>query len=674
MASISTAISITDRMTGPIQNIISSVNSLISVTESMATSMDTAFDIHKFDDARRGLDLANQQMEEIIASTERARQGQDSYNDKIKDGNSAGKGLLSTVKSIAGAYLGLQGVQKLINASDTYVQTEARLNNMVGEAENLSQIQSQILASANDARAKYTDTAAAIAKMGTLAGDAFSDPMGNINTDELIKFTELMNKNFVVGGSSATEQASAMYQLTQAMAAGKLQGDEYRSIIENAPMLANAIEDYMVNVQNAEGSMKDWAAEGLLTADVIKAAMFNSAEEVEAKFTNMPMTWGQVWNVMGNYATVGLKPVLLAVSALANNMDIVAPIVLGVAAAFGIYTAAIAANSAAQGISNLIGFVRAKMLLANVNATLLATSSEYALAVATAQATVAQSGLNAVLAANPIMFIVMLIVVLIGMLYAGVAAYNKFTDSSISATGIIGGAFGILVAFIGNQLIFLWNMFAAIANFVANVFIDPVGAVKVLFYEMAQTVLGYLSTMAHGVEDVINKIPGVEVDITSGLDSFLSEIEAAASEAKSEADWFEFIGTKDYMDFSDAAHTGYAMGVNLENSIGDFFGGIGTDFDYTSAIPSNDEIAASTAQTAANTGDIANEIETTKENMEYLRKMAERDVVLRYMTPNINVDMSGMSNNIKNCMDIDGVIDHMVRKTGEAVESMAEGV
>ena len=128
------------------------------------------------------------------------------------------------------------------------------------------------------------------------------------------------------------------------------------------------------------------------------------------------------------------------------------------------------------------------------------------------------------------------------------------------------------------------------------------------------------------------------------------------------------------MDFSDAAHTGYAMGVNLENSIGDFFGGIGTDFDYTSDIPYNDEIAANTAQTAANTGDIADEIETTKENMEYLRKMAERDVVLRYMTPNINVDMSGMSNNIKNGMDIDGVIDHMVRKTGEAVESMAEGV
>ena len=668
MASISTAISITDRMTGPIQNIIGAVNSLISATESAGTAMNDAFDVHIFDDARQKMDLANQQMEEIIASTERARRGQERYNASVEAGEAAAGGLLSTVKSIAGAYLGLQGIQKLMDASDTYVQTEARLGFLVDDGGSVGQLESEIMASANRARASYATTADAIAKLGIQASQAFS------SNNELIAFTELLNKSFVNSGTSVEGVNSVMLQLTQSMAAGKLQGEELNAVLDNAAPIVQNIQNYLEDVMDIDASnIKELASEGVITAEIIKQSMFYAADEINAQFENMPMTWGQVWNVMGNYATVGLKPVLLVVSSLANNMDIVAPIVLGVAAAFGIYTAAIAANSAAQGISNLIGFMRAKMLLANVNATLLATSSEYALAVATAQATVAQSGLNAVLAANPIMFIVMLIVVLIGMLYAGVAAYNKFTDSSVSATGIIGGAFGVLAAFIGNQIIFLWNMFASIANFVANVFIDPVGAVKVLFYEMAQSVLGYLSTMAHGVEDVINKIPGVEVDITSGLDSFLSEIEAAASEAKSEADWFEFIGTKDYMDFSDAAHTGYAMGVDLENSIGDFFGGIGTDFDYTSAIPYNDEIAANTAQTAANTGDIADEIETTKENMEYLRKMAERDVVLRYMTPNINVDMSGMSNNIKNGMDIDGVIDHMVRKTGEAVESMAEG-
>lgn len=130
---------------------------------------------------------------------------------------------------------------------------------------------------------------------------------------------ELVNKNFVVGGASATEQASAMYQLTQAMGSGRLQGDEYRSIIENAPLLAKSIEDYMHNVRGATGSMKEWAAEGLLTADVIKAAVFNSATEVEERFKQMPMTWSQVWTTAQNVATKALDPVLRKINELAND-------------------------------------------------------------------------------------------------------------------------------------------------------------------------------------------------------------------------------------------------------------------------------------------------------------------------------------------------------------------
>jgi tape measure domain-containing protein len=630
MSSISTAISITDRMTGPIQNIIGAVNSLISVTESAGMAIDGAFDIHSFDEARQGLDLAQRQMEEIIASTERARQGQDRYNDQIEAGQQAGKGLLSTVKSIAGAYLGIQGIQKLMNASDAYVQTEARLGFLVDDGGSVDQLEAEIMASANRARASYATTADAIAKLGIQASQAFS------SNNELIAFTELLNKSFVNSGTSVEGVNSVMLQLTQSMAAGKLQGEELNAVLDNAAPIVQNIQKYLEDVMDIDASnIKELASEGAITAEIIKQSMFYAADEINAQFEDMPMTWGQVWNLMSNYATIALEPMLLAVSALANNMDIVAPIVLGIASAFAVYTLF-------------------------TNGATWATNALKA----------AQMALKAASALNPVGLVIIALIALISLIYAGVAAYNKFTDSSVSATGIIGGAFGVLAAFIGNQLIFLWNMFASVANFVANVFIDPVGAVKVLFYEMAQTVLGFMSTMAHGVEDVINKIPGVEVDITSGLDSFLSEIEAAANEAKSEADWFEFIGTKDYMDFSDAANTGYTTGENLGNSIGEYFGGIGNEFNIP---PYDEEIASSAAETAENTGTIADEIETTKENMEYLRKMAERDVVLRYMTPNINVDMSGMSNSIKNGMDIDGVIDHMVRKTNEAAAVVAEG-
>ena len=636
MPSINTAINLTDRMTGPIQHIIESVNSLITSVERVGTSVDGAFDVHAFDDTRRSLDLASREMQEVVAYTEQARNTQENYNRSVNDGISGTNKLLDTVKSLAGAYIGMQGIQKLVNMSDNYVQTRARLNLLVDDGGSVDELESKIRASANRARASYTDTADAIAKMGLNASSAFN------SNDELIAFMENVNKQFVIGGASAEAEAGAMMQLTQAMGAGALRGEELNSILDAAPMIARNIEKYM---GWAEGSIKSYAEQGLVSAEVVKNAMLSSTDEINAQFNSMPMTWGQVWNIMGNYATIALEPVLLAVSALANNMDILAPIILGTASAFAVYT--LFANGTTLALNAL------KM---------------------------AQKAVNAVMALNPIGLVIIAIIALISLIYAGVAAYNKFTDSSVSATGIIGGAFGILAAFILNQLILLWNMFAAIANFVANVFTDPVGAVKVLFYDMAQSVLGYLSTMAHAVEDVINKIPGVEVDITSGLDGFLSDIKAAADEAKSEADWFEFVKTKDFIDYSDAADTGYNMGVGLADKVSGIFNGEGLDeFDPSGYLPGTSGgidptggIGDTLNGIAADTSAISDEVATSAENEEYLRKIAERDVIVRYVTPNINVKMNNQ-NNIRNGMDVDGVIDHMVRKTREAMANSAEG-
>ena len=636
MPSINTAINLTDRMTGPIQHIIESVNSLITSVERVGTSVDGAFDVHAFDDTRRSLDLASREMQEVVAYTEQARNTQENYNRSVNDGISGTNKLLDTVKSLAGAYIGMQGIQKLVNMSDNYVQTRARLNLLVDDGGSVDELESKIRASANRARASYTDTADAIAKMGLNASSAFN------SNDELIAFMENVNKQFVIGGASAEAEAGAMMQLTQAMGAGALRGEELNSILDAAPMIARNIEKYM---GWAEGSIKSYAEQGLVSAEVVKNAMLSSTDEINAQFNSMPMTWGQVWNIMGNYATIALEPVLLAVSALANNMDILAPIILGTASAFAVYT--LFANGTTLALNAL------KM---------------------------AQKAVNAVMALNPIGLVIIAIIALISLIYAGVAAYNKFTDSSVSATGIIGGAFGILAAFILNQLILLWNMFAAIANFVANVFTDPVGAVKVLFYDMAQSVLGYLSTMAHAVEDVINKIPGVEVDITSGLDGFLSDIKAAADEAKSEADWFEFVKTKDFIDYSDAADTGYNMGVGLADKVSGIFNGEGLDeFDPSGYLPGTSGgidptggIGDTLNGIAADTSAISDEVATSAENEEYLRKIAERDVIVRYVTPNINVKMNNQ-NNIRNGMDVDGVIDHMVRKTNEAMANSAEG-
>ena len=665
MASINAIINLTDRMTRPIQNIIGSVNSLISVTERVATSMDNAFDVHTFDDTRRSLDQAQREIEEIVNSTNRANQSQRNYNNEVRSGVSSTNNLLNNIKSIAGAYIGIQGIKSLVNLSDNYSNTTARLTMLIDDGGSIEEIQNKvnelqdkIMSSANRARASYTTTADAIAKIGLNAGKAFS------SNDEIIAFTELLNKSFVVSGASAEMQAAGIYQLNQALAAGKLQGDEYRSITENASALKNAIEDYMINVQKAEGSMKDWASEGKLTADVIKASLFNAADEINNKFNSMPMTWGQVWNIFSNYALRATKPVLIAISWIANNLSWLVPLIAGVGSAFIVFQ--IAANWT-KIAAFATGLYNGAVTLLSIGFGILTGN--------TAAASAAMFTFNSALLANPITWIIMLILILIGILYAGVAAYNKFTNSSVSATGIIGGAFGVMVAFIGNKIILLWNVFADFANFIGNFLNDPVAAVKILFLDMTQTVIGYIQNMIRGIEDLINKIPGVQVDITSGVDNYLEGIRNTVKQIKDESGWKEYVSKKDYIDFGAAASKGYDIGASIGERVSDFFGGGEKNIHFDPSgygnIPS---IAEDTNKIAGNTSDIADEVATTNENMEYLRKMAERDVVMRYVTPSINIDMSGMSNNIKNGMDIDGVIDHIVRKTSEAAEGMVEGV
>ena len=665
MASINAIISLTDRMTRPIQNIIGSVNSLIFVTERVATSMDSAFDVHTFDETRRSLDQAQREIEEIVNSTNRASQSQRNYNNEVRNGVSSTNNLLNNIKSMVGAYVGIQGIKSLVNLSDNFSNTTARLKMIVDDGGSVEEIQNKvnelqdkIMSSANRARASYTKTADVIAQIGLNAKKAFN------SNDEIIAFTELLNKSFVVSGASAEMQAAGIYQLNQALASGKLQGDEYRSITENASALKNAIEDYMINVQKAEGSMKDWASEGKLTADVIKASLFNAADEINNKFNSMPMTWGQVWNIFSNYALRATKPVLIAISWIANNLSWLVPLIAGVGSAFIVFQ--IAANWT-KIAAFATGLYNGAVTLLSIGFGILTGN--------TAAASAAMFTFNSALLANPITWVVMLILILIGILYAGVAAYNKFTNSSVSATGIIGGAFGVMIAFIGNKIILLWNVFADFANFIGNFLNDPVAAVKILFLDMTQTVIGYIQNMIRGIEDLINKIPGVQVDITSGVDNYLEGIRNTVKQIKDESGWKEYVSKKDYIDFGAAASKGYDIGASIGERVSDFFGGGEKNIPFDPSgygnIPS---IAEDTNKIAGNTADIADEVATTNENMEYLRKMAERDVVMRYVTPSINIDMSGMSNNIKNGMDIDGVIDHIVRKTSEAAEGMAEGV
>lgn len=551
------------------------------------------------------------------------------------------------IKGYIGAAGAAFSISKLTALSDTLSSNKARLGLIVDDGGSVKELDKQIYASAMRARAEYTSVAATVSKLGLLAGDAFS------NNNEMIAFTELMNKNFTIGGASSQEQTSAMYQLTQAMASGRLQGDEYRSIIENAPLLAKAIEDYMRNVQGAQGSMKDWASEGLLTAGVIKAALFSTADEVEERFKKVPMTWGQVWTMASNMAIRALNPLLSAIGWVANNISIIGPAVLGLGTAFLVFQ--VAAHwtqiaSTAMGIYNgLVNFL---------------TIGYGVLTGSTAAASAAQFTYNSALLASPVTWVVMMLAVLVAALYAGVAAFNKFTGSGVSATGILMGAFAVLGAHVlNNTIIPLQNGFAMFANFIGNLFNDPVAAVKVLFYDMALTVLGYITNMASGIEAVINKIPGVTVDITSGLDSFYAKLESAQKKVKDESGWVEYVKKMDYIDYSKAAGAGYRFGEGLADKVSGFFDG--------SAYGNFDDIMAGVGDIDYNTGKIADEVHIADEDLQFFRDVAEMRYIQNFVTLTPTVSMSA---SISEKVDVNGVIQKIEQVLKEEIAESAEVV
>ncbi|RHV84246.1 hypothetical protein DXA97_18345 [Clostridium sp. OF09-36] len=436
-------------------------------------------------------------------------------------------------------------------------------------------------------------------------------------------FVESINKQFAIGGTEAGAAAGAMTQLTQAMGSGALRCDELNSVLEAAPSIARNIEKYM---GWAEGSIKSYAEKGALSAEIVKNAQLAAMDEINQKFNSMPMTWAQLWTRSMNAIQNASAPFLLALNWIANNMDIIGPILLGIAAGLAVYAAFTYGAAAAQWVLN--------------------------------EATAAW---NALCAMNPAGLMAIGFIALIAMLYAGVAAFNKLTGSSVSATGIIGAAVYVLGAGIYNNFIFpTYNGFAMLANFVGNVFHNPVAAVKVLFLDMANTCISYVLNMARAIENIINKIPGASVNITSGLDALKNGIETKAKTIKDESGWKEYVKQPELMDYSAAASKGYAKGSALAGKISNLVsGGIG-GMDFSSI-----GTAGNPAKVEGKGKNGSMNVKLEDEDIDYLRELAERDYVARIaqntLAPNIQVTFTG---------DINQELDY--EKIGPAVAQILQ--
>lgn len=523
---------------------------------------------------------------------------------KMTQTNSRGTSLLGTIRNLAGTFLGMQSVRWLVNTSDQLTSINARLRLMTGSAEAAAAAQEEIYQAAMRSRGAYADMADFVSQLGTVAGKAFT------GTDELVAFAEQIQKQMAISGASGASAQAALVQLTQGLASGTLRGEELNSVLEQTPMIAQTIAEYM---GVTTGEMRELASEGKVTAEVVKNAMLGAAEETNAQFEQMPMTWAQVWTMFQNVAIQALDPVLDAISWLANNIDLVGPIVLGLGAAFGVF------------------------LLA-ANWTNICTAATTAL-------TTAQEMLRAVMATTwglPLIIIALVI----GAIYAVTAAVNHFAGTSVSATGIIAGAVLTVAAIIGNTVIGLlngiiqavWSIFVTpflgIIEWVLNVTNGGFDSFGGAVANLIGNIISWFLDLGKVVTKIIDAIFGT--NWTAGLTSLQdSVLKWGKNENAITLD--RNAPTIDYrFNYGDAWNTGYNWGANL-------FSGNGNDAvgAALSGVP-YDELSGQLGDIAGSVGSIEKSVKMSDEDIKSLVDVAERryvnNVNLTAQTPVITVN------------------------------------
>lgn len=686
MGNIRAAIALYDGVTSPLQSMHKAMGVVLNTFEAMQQASGRAVDTAAIREAREEWAKAGTAFDAIEENIRNANNEQQKFNNSIHGGNNAANGLLSTIKKVAVAAGGIAGINKVLNISDELASTKARLNLLVDDGGSVEELEKKIMASAQRSRSVYFDTASAVAKLGLNAGNAFNGDM-----DQVIAFMEQVNKQFVIGGATAQEQSNAMIQLTQAMAAGALRGEELNSILDGAPGIARAIEKYM---GIAEGSIKSVAQEGKVTAEVVKNAMFAMADETNAKFDSMPKTWAQIWAGMKNQALSMFAPILTKINQIANSskfQQVTTALINGLAGVANIASSVldILISIASVVVDNwswiqpiIMGIVAAMLIY---NGVALATNIIMGIQ-ATAKA------VHAALLACPLTWIILLIIAVIAAIYAACAAVAKFTGVANSGFGVICGGIMVVIAFfknlglsVANIALGIWNALGACASNIGTAFHNVISNVQGWFYNLLSTAL----TVVAGICEALNKLPFVEFDY-SGITNKASEYAAKSAEAygnveeyKSVADAFnEGMSTFDtFQDgwAADAFASGAAWGDGVADKVSGMFDfsaldSMGADsLDAFNLGNDLDSIYGNTGDIANNTAATADALDIAEEDLAYLRDIAEREAINRFTTAEIKVEQHN-ENHISKDADLDGIMDAWANDFAEKLEVSEEGV
>lgn len=718
MATIRTSIMVQDSMSPALRSMSNACRILVNNFEDMRNASANTVDTQSLKIAREELnntDMILNQVEQQVRNVNKESQKMPS---NFNNATSSANGLLSKVKQIAVAAGGLAVLNKTVDLSDQVSSNRARLSLIVDDNDSVENLENKIFAMSNRTRSSFLDTTSVVSKLGILAGENFK------NTDEIIAFTELMNKNFAIGGASVQEQTSAMYQLTQAMAAGKLQGDEFRSIMENAPLLAEAIANY---TGKSKGELKELSSEGVITSDIIKNAMFSAADQINDRYSKMPMTWGQIWTKMKNITIKALDPVLKKVNDLANNQQVqemfnmfvegaslaaqailwlveaaawlynilepFAPVILGIV---GAYVAFNVISAITSGILGILALAHG-----------IAGAAEMLHAGETMTATAAQWGLNSALLACPITWIVILIMALIVAL-----TYLWFTNDKVAYAmlyiwdalrlGIMVAGLGIQAIWYGLQLaaLYLWLGIQTVVLGLMTAwygFQTGVEAVCLGVLSIFQGLYNGIVSIVNGIINVLNKIPGVQIDTVEAAhfaDDFANKmanniidrntkLQEMASQMDGTMDQINTIKSKMGTELSASATNIQNKAIDMNatrqervDTRNDWAKGAGDaikdvlnmdSFDFSSM--DNGTLG----DIAGDTSKIADNSEISEEDLKYLIDIAERETVNRFTTASVNITMTN-NNNINEGQDIDGIVEVLATKLEEELQSVADGV
>lgn len=641
------------------------------------------------------------------------------FNQEISAGTQQANELTNTIKRAVAAYISIQSIGKALNISDELVQTTSRLNMMNDGVQTTAELVNMVYAAAQDARGSFGQMADVVARFGNNAKDAFS------SSEEVVAFADLIQKQMTIAGASTQEAANAELQLSQALGSGVLRGDELNSIFEQAPNLIQNIADYL---DVPIGKIREMAADGELSADVVKAAIFSAADDINSKFNEMPMTWGQIWQSMQNTALIAFQPVLQRLNDLANseafqtfiqgaieamatlanillnifelvgtvggfiadNWSVISPIIYGVIAALAVYAAYLGivkgieiASAAATAIHSVAMSAKIGVMAALTGQTMAATA--------------AQMGYNGALYACPVVWIIVLIIALIAVIMAVCSAIAKMTGIANSGFGVITGGVNVVIQFfknlgltVANIALGIGNAIAALTSNMMTAFHNAICSIQSWFYNLLSTALSVIE----GICAALNKLPFVEFDY-SGISSAADDYAAKASEAAGNKEDYQSISdafNEGFTTFdafqdgwaSDAFNAGAAWGDGVADkvsnfSLSDVFGQ--TDIpnvgDYTSGFSdaiANSGVGDGIGNIDDNTGKIKDSLDITEEDLKYLRDIAEQEAINRFTTAEINVDMSGMQNTVNSGDDIDGFMTKLTDSVNEAVDNMTEGV